>query len=76
MDRAKAALVGLLVVAVLFGAAMLMRIAARLFFALSYLLEAVGVLAFALVAGWLVYRVLAGGPNDPRTIESMDLETE
>lgn len=44
---------------------MLMRIAARLFSALSYLLEALGAIGLTLAAGWFVYGVLAGDVNDP-----------
>lgn len=72
MDRTRAAVIGLGIVAVLFGAAMLMRIAARLIFAVSYLLEAVGVLVFAIFVGWITYRILAGDRNDPRIIDPIN----
>jgi membrane protein implicated in regulation of membrane protease activity len=70
MQRGRAAVVGLGVIAVVFGTAMLMRIVSRLLFALSYLLEALGVLALSIAIGWLVYRVLAGDSNNPRQIDT------
>lgn len=66
MDRTRAALGGILAAIVLFGGAMLLRIVARFLFAVVWFLEAVAVWLFAVVVGYVVYRVLVGDSNDPR----------
>lgn len=49
----------MLITDIAFGTAMAFRLAARLLLAVSYLLEAAGVLAFTLVLGWLEHHIMA-----------------
>ncbi len=66
MKRIGAALGGLAFVVLIFGGLMAVRIVSRFLFAAVRFAETVGVFAFALLIGYVVYRILLGASDDPR----------
>ena len=66
MERVRAALGGLAVVAALFGGMLLLRTLSRFLRALVWFAETVALFAFAVLFGYLAYRVLWGVSDDPR----------
>ena len=66
MERVRAALGGLVVVAVLFGGYVVVRTLTRLLYAIVWFTETVAMFAFALVVGYLAYRNFWGVSDDPR----------
>ena len=66
MERAGAAIGGLLFAIAIFGGVMVVRIIGRFLWALTLFLETLGVLLVALVIGYVVYRILLGDSDDPR----------
>ncbi|ELY44815.1 hypothetical protein [Natronorubrum bangense] len=68
MERAGAALGGLAFVAAIFGGIVLIRILTRALYAAIWFAETVATFAFALLVGYLVYRILLGSSDDPRRI--------
>ena len=66
MERTRAALGGLAVVAAVFGGLVVLRVVSRFLRALVWFAETVATLGFALLLGYLAYRVLWGGSDDPR----------
>ncbi len=66
MERIKAVLAGAAVVALIFGGFVAIRTISRFLRATVWFAETVGLLAFALVFGYVTYRVLWGTTDDPR----------
>lgn len=66
MERVRAALGGLVVVVVLFGGYVAIRTLTRLLYAIVWFTETVAMFAFALLVGYLAYRVFWGVSDDPR----------
>ncbi len=66
MDRAGAALGGLAFAVLIFGGFVAMRWVTRLLYATYRFVETMGLLLFALLLGYLLYRVLLGTSDDPR----------
>lgn len=66
MERVGAALGGLAFVALIFGGVVVVRILTRALYAAIWFAETVGTLAFALLIGYVVYRILLGTSDDPR----------
>ncbi|AGB39094.1 hypothetical protein [Natronococcus occultus] len=66
MERIKAALGGLAFVALIFGGLVAVRIVTRALYAVIWFAETVATFAFALLIGYIVYRILLGSSDDPR----------
>ncbi|WP_265107931.1 hypothetical protein [Halosolutus halophilus] len=66
MDRIGAALGGLAFVALIFGGLVVVRILTRALYAAVWFAETVATFAFALLIGYIVYRILRGSSDDPR----------
>lgn len=66
MERLRAAAVGLAIAVVLFGGFVAIRIVGRALRALVWFAETVALVGFALLLGYLAYRVLWGVTDDPR----------
>jgi len=66
MERVRAAIGGLAVVVALFGGTILLRTLSRLLRAVVWFAETVALLAFAVLFGYVAYRVLWGVSDDPR----------
>ena len=66
MERVQAAIGGLAVVVLLYGGYILIRTLTRVLYALIWFTETVAMFAFALLIGYLAYRVLWGVSDDPR----------
>ena len=66
MERLRAAAAGLAVVVAVFGGIVAIRILSRFLRAAVWFAETVATLAFALLLGYLAYRVLWGVSDDPR----------
>ncbi|ADB63828.1 hypothetical protein Htur_5197 (plasmid) [Haloterrigena turkmenica DSM 5511] len=69
MNRAGAALGGAAFVVALFGGLVVIRILTRALYAAVLFGETVATFAFALLIGYLVYRILLGSSDDPRRLE-------
>lgn len=66
MDR-KRALIGAATIALfMYGLLVVIRILTRFFFSLTWFLETIALLGFALVLGYVAYRILWGVSDDPR----------
>jgi hypothetical protein len=66
MKRVRALIAGVGVVIVLFGGVTLLRVLSRFLRAAAWFAETVALFAFALLCGYLTYRVLWGDSDDPR----------
>ncbi|WP_312909377.1 hypothetical protein [Natronosalvus caseinilyticus] len=66
MERVQAALGGLVVVVALYGGYVLVRTLTRALYAIVWFTETVAMFAFALLIGYVAYRVLWGVSDDPR----------
>ncbi|MFP8955774.1 hypothetical protein ACLI4Y_03530 [Natrialbaceae archaeon A-CW3] len=66
MERVQAAIGGLAVVVLLYGGYILIRTLTRVLYALIWFTETVAMFVFALLIGYLAYRVLWGVSDDPR----------
>ncbi|WP_418284018.1 hypothetical protein [Halorubrum sp. DTA46] len=66
MERLRAVGGGLAVVAAVFGGVVVLRVVSRFLRAVVWFAETVATLAFALLLGYLAYRVLWGESDDPR----------
>ena len=66
MERLGAALGGLAFVVAIFGGLMAVRIVTRALYAAIWFAETVATFAFALLIGYVVYRILLGTSDDPR----------
>lgn len=66
MGRAGAALGGLAFVVAIFGGIVVVRILTRALYAAIWFVETVATLGFALLVGYVVYRILLGSSDDPR----------
>ncbi len=66
MQRLRAALAGLAVVVVIYGGFVITRTLTRLLWATVRFAETAGMLLFALLVGYLAYRVFWGVSDDPR----------
>jgi hypothetical protein len=66
MERLRAAVAGLAVVAAVFGGLVAIRVVTRFLRAAVWFAETAATLAFALLLGYLAYRVLWGESDDPR----------
>jgi len=66
MERLRAAAAGVAVVVAAFGGLVAVRVLSRFLRAAVWLAETVATLAFALLLGYLAYRVLWGASDDPR----------
>ena len=65
MERVRAAAVGLAIAVVLFGGFVAIRIVGRVLRALVWFAETVALVGFALLLGYLAYRVLWGPTDEP-----------
>lgn len=66
MERLRAAVGGLAVVVAVFGGIVVLRVLSRFLRATIWFAETVATFAFALLLGYLAYRVLWGVSDDPR----------
>ncbi|MES3162035.1 MAG: hypothetical protein PPP55_10790 [Halorubrum sp.] len=66
MERLRAAIGGVAVVAALFGGMIVLRTLSRFLRSLVWFAETVALFAFAALFGYLAYRVLWGVSDDPR----------
>lgn len=66
MDRLGAALGGLAFAVLILGGFVAIRVLTRLFYSVVLFVETLSLAAFALLVGYVVYRVLLGGSDDPR----------
>lgn len=66
MERARAALGGLAVAILIFGGFVAIRVVSRFLWAVVWFAETVAFLAFALLVGYVAYRVFWGVSDDPR----------
>jgi len=66
MERVGAALGGLAFVVAIFGGIIVIRILTRALYAAIWFAETVATFAFALLVGYVVYRILLGSSDDPR----------
>jgi hypothetical protein len=66
MERITAAAAGIVVVVALFGGIIFLRTIARFLRAIVWFAETAALFSFALLCGYLAYRVLWGGSDDPR----------
>ncbi|UHQ95429.1 hypothetical protein [Haloterrigena alkaliphila] len=69
MERVGAALGGLAFVVAIVGGIVVIRILTRALYAAVLFAETVATFAFALLIGYLVYRILRGSSDDPRRLE-------
>lgn len=68
MERVGAAVGGLAFVVAIFGGIVVIRILTRALYVAIWFAETVATFAFALLIGYLVYRILLGSSDDPRRI--------
>lgn len=66
MQRVKAALGGVLAIAILFGGLVVIRLVTRLIAVTVWFAETVAVFLFACAVGYVIYRVLLGDSDNPR----------
>jgi hypothetical protein len=66
MERIGAALGGLAFVALIFGGLVAVRILTRALYAAIWFAETAATFGFALLIGYIVYRILLGASDDPR----------
>lgn len=66
MERVEALVAGAAVVALVFGGFIAIRVVSRLLRATVWFAETAGLFAFALVLGYVAYRVFWGVSDDPR----------
>jgi hypothetical protein len=66
MERVGAALGGLAFMVLILGGFVAIRVLTRLFYSVVLFIETLSLLAFALLIGYVVYRVLLGTSDDPR----------
>ncbi len=66
MDRLRAAVGGLVFAVAILGGFVAIRMLTRLFYSVVLLVETLSLLAFALLIGYAVYRILLGPSDDPR----------
>ncbi|ELY48769.1 hypothetical protein [Natronolimnohabitans innermongolicus] len=66
MERLRAALGGLVFVVAIFGGIVVIRVLTRALYAAIWFVETVATLGFALLIGYVVYRILLGSSDDPR----------
>ena len=66
MDRLRAAAAGVAVAVVIYGGFVVSRTLTRLLWATVRFAETVGLILFAVLVGYLVYRVFWGVSDDPR----------
>ncbi|MEM4781820.1 MAG: hypothetical protein QXG03_09710 [Halalkalicoccus sp.] len=66
MERLGAALGGLAFAVLILGGFVAIRVLTRLFYSLVLLVETLSLAAFALLVGYVVYRILLGPSDDPR----------
>ncbi|WP_255192374.1 hypothetical protein [Natronobeatus ordinarius] len=66
MQRVRAAIGGLVVFVAIFGGYVVVRTLTRLLYAIVWFTETVATFAFALVVGYLAYRIFWGVSDDPR----------
>ncbi|MFC6906391.1 hypothetical protein [Halalkalicoccus tibetensis] len=66
MERLGAALGGLAFTVLVLGGFVAIRVLTRLFYSVVLFIETLSLAAFALLVGYVVYRVLLGGSDDPR----------
>lgn len=66
MERVGAAVGGLAFVILILGSFVAIRVLTRLFYSVVLFIETLSLLAFALLIGYVVYRVLLGTSDDPR----------
>ena len=66
MDRFRAAAAGVAVAVVMYGGFVISRTLARLVWAAVRFAETVGMILFALLIGYLAYRIFWGVSDDPR----------
>lgn len=66
MERLGAALGGLAFVILILGGFVAVRVLTRLFYSVVLLVETLSLAAFALLVGYVVYRILLGTSDDPR----------
>ncbi|MCH7660399.1 MAG: hypothetical protein IH933_07360 [Euryarchaeota archaeon] len=66
MERVGAALGGLAFMILILGGFVAIRVLTRLFYSVVLFIETLSLLAFALLIGYVVYRVLLGTSDDPR----------
>ncbi|SDK92352.1 MULTISPECIES: hypothetical protein [Natronorubrum] len=69
MERVGAAVGGLAFVVAIFGGIVVIRILTRALYVAIWFAETVATLAFALLIGYVVYRILLGSSDDPRRID-------
>lgn len=66
MERLGAALGGLAFAVLILGGFVAIRVLTRLFYSVVLFIETLSLAAFALLVGYVVYRVLLGSTDDPR----------
>ncbi len=66
MERVGAALGGVAFVVAIFGGIVVVRVLTRALYAAIWFAETVATFAFALLVGYIVYRILLGTSDDPR----------
>jgi hypothetical protein len=66
MERLGAALGGLAFMVLILGGFIAIRVLTRLFYSVVLFIETLSLTAFALLIGYVVYRILLGGSDDPR----------
>ncbi len=66
MDRLRAVAGGVAVAIIIYGGFVVSRTLTRLFWASVRVAETVGMLLFALLVGYLAYRIFWGVSDDPR----------
>lgn len=66
MERLGAAFGGLAFAVLVLGGFVAVRVLTRLFYSVVLFIETLSLLAFALLIGYVVYRILLGTSDDPR----------
>ncbi|MDL5360697.1 hypothetical protein [Halalkalicoccus sp. NIPERK01] len=66
MERLGAALGGLAFAVLIVGGFVAVRVLTRFFHSVVLLVETLSLVAFALLIGYVVYRILLGSSDDPR----------
>lgn len=66
MERLGAAVGGLAFAVLILGGFVAVRVLTRLFYSVVLLVETLSLAAFALLVGYVVYRILLGPSDDPR----------
>ena len=66
MQRMQAALAAIAVIAFIFGGFVIIRTITRLIWAAVWFIETVAIFAFAVLIGYIAYRVFLGESDDPR----------